>query len=312
VRPRAPLVVLGALAITGAVAGGAWKVFEATLYDTPAPRESAPPAAGTVRAREEVVVVQVTGDVERTSPGGAWHQLLLGDRLHADDAVRTSRTGHAELAVGSAARLTLAEGTQLHVREVTAAVHRFKLTRGRIAARYQKDGARVLRVEGAEGDTVAEAEGADFSVLASGTSLAVATETGTVQLRSGGGQVDVASGRRAVATAGQPPSAPTPIPLELLLRVADASRVRSPELCAAVEGRTEPGSEVLVDGEPVQVAPDGRFAKRVLRQGRKVAAIVLTRAVDGRTSEHRLPCRTFASHRITDLNVRWKNEQEDG
>jgi hypothetical protein len=319
VKRRAPVLVLGVVLITVAIGTAAWKLFQATVYEPPAEPApagvtvvpSAPPAAAPapVPAAEEVEVVEVTGRVEKSTPGGEWRRMAQGEKLRIDDVVRTSRSGRAELAIGAAARLTVAEATELDVREVTAAVHRFKLTKGRIAARYQKDGARVLRIEGADGNTAAVAESASFSVLASGASLAVATETGTVQLRSAGGEVKVEAGRQAVATAGQAPSAPVAIPVELLLKVADASRVGSGDLCAAVEGRAAPGTEVLVDGEAVRVEIDGRFSTRVPRRGRK-SVVVLTRAVDGRTAEEKVPCRPAPQERLIDFNVRWKNDSE--
>ena len=198
-------------------------------------------------------MVAVTGDVVRLSPNGGTSALSVGQRLRADDSVRTGRDGRTDLQVGARSRLTVAEASQLTVREITEKVHRFKLTRGRIAVDYQADGARLLRIESADGAAVAETQGARFGVLSTGTAVAIATATGAVNLTSQQKTVEVGAGTQAVAVAGKPPSSAEPIPAKLLLKVADAAPAQDHQgekLCAEVEGTAPSGSEVLVDGAP--------------------------------------------------------------
>jgi len=147
---RGPVrTIVEAAAVLAVLLGSAWLVFRGTLYRPPA-------GAALAHAAEdpkvdEAIVVAVAGDVVRLSPTGGTSALAVGQRLRADDSVRTGRGGRTDLQLGARSRLTIAEGTQLTVREITEKVHRFKLTRGRIAVDYQADGARLLRIESADG-----------------------------------------------------------------------------------------------------------------------------------------------------------------
>src|SRR6185436_2064807 len=161
---------LETVALVAALLGGAWMLFRGTLY-RPANAVAAAQAADEPRA-DEAIVVAVAGDAVRLSPGGGTSALAVGQRLRADDSVRTGRGGRTDLQMGTRSRLTVSESTQLTVREITEKLHRFKLTRGRIAVDYQADGARLLRIESADGGAVAETQGARFGVLSTGTAVA--------------------------------------------------------------------------------------------------------------------------------------------
>src|SRR5207302_76594 len=101
-------------------------------------------------------------------------------------------------------------------------------------------------------------------VLSTGTAVAIATETGAVNLSAHGKTIEVRAGTQSIAVAGKPPSGAEPIAARLLLKVADAAAAQEREgLCAEVEGTSPSGAEVLVDGAPAAVAEDGRFRVRV-------------------------------------------------
>src|SRR5205823_11702939 len=279
---RGPVrTIVEAAAVLAVLLGSAWVVFRGTLYRPPA-------GAALAHAAEdpkvdEAIVVAVAGDVVRLSPTGGTSALAVGQRLRADDSVRTGRGGRTDLQLGARSRLTIAEGTQLTVREITEKVHRFKLTRGRIAVDYQADGARLLRIESAEGGAVAETKGARFGVLSTGTAVAIATETGAVNLTAERKTVEVRAGTQSVATAGKAPSGAEPIPAKLLLKVADAAPAQEggEQLCAEVSGPAPGGSEVLVDGAPAATAEDRRFRVRVPAAPDKTTVLVPTRHASG-------------------------------
>jgi ferric-dicitrate binding protein FerR (iron transport regulator) len=307
-RRKRTRTVLEVTAVLLVLTGAAWLVFRKTLYPAAPPR---PAAARPEDPRaDEAIVVAVLGDVVRLSPNGGTSALSVGQRLRADDSVRTGRGGRTDLQIGARSRLTVAEGTQLTIREVTDKLHRFKLTRGRIAVDYQADGARLLRIESADGSAVAETAGARFGVLSTGTAVAIATETGSVNLTSRQKTVEVRAGTQAIALAGKPPSSVEPIPAKLLLKLATALPAHERErLCAAVEGTAPPGAEVLVDGAPAAVADDGRFRVSVPAAPGKSEALLAIRDASGRETTRAVPCGGIGAAPIKNLAIRWKRRR---
>ena len=301
-------MLLEAGTVVAVLLTGAWLLFRGTLY-RPAPAGPAAHAAQESKV-DEAIVVAVVGDVVRLSPNGGTSALAAGQRLRADDSVRTGRGGQTDLQVGGRSRITVAEGTQLTVREITEKLHRFRLTRGRIAVDYKADGVRLLRIESADGGAVAETQGARFGVLSTGTAVAIATATGEVNLTSQHKTVEVRAGTQSVAAAGKPPSGAEPIPAKLLLKVADAAA--APDrggLCAEVVGTAPAGAEVLVDGAPAAVAEDGRFRVRVPAGPDKKDATVAIRDAGGRETIRTVPCDGRASvPPIKDIAIRWRKK----
>jgi len=293
-------------AVAAVLLAGAWLLFRGAVYR--APPASAAQAREEPRA-EEAIVVAVAGDVVRLSPTGGTSALAVGQRLRADDSVRTGRGAHTDLQIGMRSRLTIAEASQLTVREITEKVHRFKLTHGRIAVDYQRDGARLLRIESADGEAVAETQGARFGVLSTGSAVAIATETGAVNLTSLKTTVEVSAGKQAVAEEGKPPSAAEPIPAKLLLKVADAAppQEREDQLCAEVAGTAPVGAEVLVDGTPAAIADDGRFRVRVPAARGKTGVLIAIRDASGRETSRTVPCGARMPH-IKDFAIRWRKK----
>jgi hypothetical protein len=252
---------------------------------------------------ERVEIVDAEGRLERLRDG-AWEPLPKGATLREDDTLRTGAGARATIAIGDRSRLVVSDATQLTVREVTAAVQRLRLSRGRLSVDHQADGARVLVIESERGDATARAGTARFSVLANGAALAVATETGIVRLQAADRTVDVGAGKQSIALRGQAPAPATPVSVDLLLRVARSAR-GSDGTCT-VEGSVEPGAEVRVDGRDVEAAPDGHFAVRVPAHAGATYASVVTRDASGRTVQRRVPCaRDLSEHDLSDFAVRW-------
>jgi hypothetical protein len=289
----APAVALGAALLVAVGVG--WAGFRSWIRAGDEPRPVAVAAAP-----EAVEILDVEGRIERLR-GEAWEPVASGERLQPDDTLRTGAASGGTLAIGSRSRLVVSEATQLTVREVTTAVQRMRLTRGRISVDHQPDGARVLVIESAGGDSVARAGAARFSVLASGTALAVATETGAVRLQSAGRTVDVAAGQQSVSFRGRAPSEARAVPIALLLRVARSAR-EAGDACV-IEGTVDPGAEVRVDGRLVDAEPHGRFAVRLPRVQGRTHATVVTRDAAGRVAQRRVGC--AADEGVSDFAVRW-------
>jgi hypothetical protein len=295
--PR-PRIALGALAIAAGGAVIAWIVFDRLVYEREPARKGEPPSpAGTVQ------VLAVSGDVERSSGQRGWAPVAIGDRLGAEESIRTGGSSRAELGIGEGSRITVADTTQITVRELTNAVRRFQLARGRIAVDYGHDLERRLRIEDEAGRTV-ETRQARFGVLATGAMLAVATEAGTVTLTARGAAVEVGAGEQSAARGDRPPSRAEPIPSALLLKVATVAADLDRDACEAVAGTASAASTVAIDGEPVPLREDGRFAVHARRRRGQAEILVTTTDALGRTTHRVVPCRPRPH--VKDLSVRWK------
>ena len=297
---------LTAAAALVAAAGGGWWLMEERKF--PAVERSAAAlqrgAAGQVQGSEAPIVSAVEGRLERKDASGGWSPVVVGDRLAAEDVIRTPLGSTASLAIGERSRIALSDATKVGVREVTSAVQRLRLSRGRLSVDHHPDGARVVVVETDRGDARAQAGAARFSVLSTGASLAVASEAGTVRLETDRGSVEVKEGQQAVAFRGASPVPPAPIPRAVLLKLANALGARPGSLCAIVEGTVRPGTEVRVDGEGVEAGPDGRFTRRVARRPGVDSVAVATREVSGTVIERHVACAPI-DPRIQDFAVRW-------
>jgi hypothetical protein len=292
-------------ALIAAVLLAALLVFRMGVYEPPRPppARAAPvaPQSGQVQA----VVLSVQGEVERGRDGTAWSAVEPGQTVHPDDLLRTGAHGHTDLAIGQKSRLSIGESSEVSVRELTDMVHRFRLTRGRMAAEYDREGDRVLRVEDGAGYAVAEAKAARFSLLSTGTGIAVATASGAVNLSARRQTVHVAAGEQSFAPRGGAPLAPSPIPTSVLLKVANALAGVSQTLCAEIDGRAAPSSQVTVDGAAVEVAADGSFHGTVPRSRGKRGVLVAIRDPSGREKTHTVPCSPMPAT-IDDMAIRWK------
>jgi len=296
IRRAATAAVVGAALLVGV--GLAWAGLERPVRGG----DAAPAVVSAPDRRDDVELERVEGTLERLGPGG-WEPLPAGQLLRADDTIRTDAISRAILAIGDRARVTVSDATQLTVRENTGAAQRLRLSRGRISVDHQPDGARVLLVESDDGGSVARAGAARFSVLASGRSLAVATDTGVVRLQAAGGSVDIGAGQQAVSFRGEPPDPTMPIPAAVLLKIA---RTALGEGVCAVDGLAERGAEVRVEGHLVEVRSDGRFSVRLPARRGAMRATVVTRDAAGHVAERRVPCAPIGPEQeVSDFAVRW-------
>jgi hypothetical protein len=225
--------------------------------------------------------------VERQRPGGTWHPAQAGDALGASDAVRTGPAATAQLAVGSRSALEVAGGSELAVREITEAAHRFRLRAGRLSVSYQRDGRRQIQIESPDGAATAAAEEGRFSVLGTARSLAVAAQSGDVQLAAAGKTVTVRGGQQSAAVDGKAPADPVAIPDEVLLSIAGVERgaVRVSRPAATLAGRTQPGNRLLVGDKALAPGPDGRFSTEVAVPRGQTRVKVVAESPAGRRKE---------------------------
>ncbi|MBF5042031.1 FecR domain-containing protein [Aggregicoccus sp. 17bor-14] len=299
------LLALSAVCLLAVALLGLWtfRRFVAEPEGGPAlsPSPVPPVAQAAPSAKPELVVTALEGTVERGA-AGRWQPVRVGEVVAPEQTLRTAARAHAELSVGGeGARLVLPERSELQVGGLTRASHRFRLTRGRVQVDYAPEGAREVRIESDSG-AVAQASGARFWMLASGTVVAVAAERGLVNLSAAGREVQVREGQQAVVVKGGAPQAPTAIPLDVLLSVARTAQRSG--ACAVVEGRVEPGSELLVDGEPMAVVADGRFRLTLPQRGSAREALLVVKDPRGKTREQRIACLTQAPEDDPTASVR--------
>jgi hypothetical protein len=300
----------------------AFFLFRYLVYQPPAAsvETGAAGAAGAAEpapappAPQEALVLSVAGQVERARGTGPWSRLVPGEHLKADESIRTGKSGRTDLRIGDKSTLAVTESTQVTIRELTRAVHRFRLERGRLAVDYKPDGERVLKIESESSGAVAETRGARFSVLSTGSTIAVATETGSVNLRAAQHEVEVRDGQTAAVHQGDAPSAPQPIapvPVPLLLKVAAAIPSENEQLCARVSGTAQQGAEVLVDGVPAELDREGRFSVAVPRKPPdKTEALVAMRDAAGREQTRSVPCDAL-DPRIRRVGIRWEPPEKE-
>lgn len=284
--------------------------------ETEQPQQPSPPGKVTARGSDaapkttkgagpaRVVVVEVDGKVERRTERGPWQPARVGDSLGRMEIIRTGE-GAAHLQVGERSRLTVRRSSELSVREITEVTHRFRLEQGRLSVDYREDGKRVIQIEGKGGKTVARAKVARFSVLGTGKTVAVATETGVVDLSSAGSTVKVAEGQQSVVVESKPPAPPSSIPKEVALKVARASDPSSRSF-TILRGTTQPGNRVLLEGSPVAVDDRGRFSVKVPLKPGTNNIEVTTEDASGRRK--RRTFRYFAvssASPVKDVKVTW-------
>jgi hypothetical protein len=252
--------------------------------------------------RPEARIVSVKGEVRRGATAGEWTPVREGDTLREHERIRTGAGGSAELSVDEKSSVLVSESTEVGVEEISRAVHRFRLMRGRVTADYAPDGRRALRIEGTRGQAAETSRDARFSVLATEETFTLATERGKVNLASAGAEVTVEAGRQASATAEKAPAAPTPIPAEVLLL---ATGKAGPAGCSEVGGTAPPGSEVTVAGIPAVVDADGRFRVKLTGEVAQKKIAVWIRDAAGHIEKKQIVCAASTSaQRVRDIEIR--------
>ncbi len=306
-------LVGGALAIVLLVSGAGFLAFRGLFDRSPEvvkvqSKAEPVPVVALEKAQLEAVVVATEGVVEKQGVSGTWKPVAVGDKLIADDQLRTDPAGRAELSVGGGSVLTVAASTELKVRELSPALHQLQLKRGRLAAKYDADGRRVLEIQDENGKTVAVTRGAKFSILASGQAMAVATETGIVTLKAAGAEVEVGPGQQAHSYQGAAPSPVTPIRAEVLLKIARGKV--DPSLCANVVGTVEAGAEVRLEGELLVVDAAGGFSAKVPRVPGRNSVRLAVRDASGRPRETVVACLAPEADPNLKLDLRWAPDPE--
>lgn len=304
-RPSASLKTAG---LAAAVLGAALLLFRFGVYDRDSAPEPIRPAAAAVPGPQTggAVVLSVSGEVKKAQGGGSWADLAAGETLRSDEELRTGKGARTDLRVGGSDRVTVFESSSLVIQDLTQDVRRLRLLRGRISVDQVDAHAPPFRVEDGNG-SAAEGRKARFSVLSTGTAIAVVAEKGDVGLTSAARTVKVTAGMESVAVHGRAPTAPRPVPTRILLQVANAVIGASAEACAELEGSVPPGAELTVGGVLTQADAAGRFHLRVPRTPGKRSVEVALRDASGRTRTREVPCAPSPAD-VHDVAIKWRDE----
>jgi len=214
---------------------------------------------------------------------GRWVPIQRGDLLTKTDLVRTLAGGRAVLRLSVGTEIELRERVEIRLDRLSTAGASVDLRRGKLVARVST-ASDALAITAR--DTRTSNDGpAHFVVMADEHGVvSVATLKGTARFAAAGKTVAVREGSETRSRLGEPPDDPEKIPEEVLLQVVWPTAEKRAG-AAALEGRTGRAALVTVNGTPVTVAPDGRFAAMVpLRDGPNLVQ-VRAEDLDGRTRE---------------------------
>ncbi len=270
-----------------------------------------PDGAGEAPVGAALNIVKVTGPVEHRIKDRAWIAARVGDVLSQQHSLRTGGESSAILSVGDRSRLTISPKTKVSVREINKKIHTFRLDHGRLSVDYKKDGHRRIRVESNTGATAEAMEG-KFTVMRTRTAMAVATETGSVDLQAAGRKVQLKAGEQSVVLDDQPPTGPMAIPKSVLIKIAGLTEapIEVRGNSAIVKGSTQPGNRVTIRGRQVRVDRKGLFRQKVaLKQGLNRIQIVFEAPAGRRRTRvveyYALP----PDGLIEDIKLRWTKKR---
>ncbi len=265
-------------------------VFEYLMDDAPSPEEGSLAQSKKTAEKDKVVpetpgpqnlVVQsVTGSAERTAgQNQKWVPVEAGNKLLAHERIRTEVNASVKLAVDDHSKIELAGRSELSVRDITDTVHQIHLALGQVSVDYGKEKDRVLKITSDKNKAVAETREGKFVIQNADGHVSVATTNGEVALSAEDKTVVVGANSVSDVAPGEAPAAPTPIPLKVMLRVANPQKLMEQERVTTIAGKTNVGARVHVNNRPAPVDNSGRFRVAVpLHAGRNNLEVTSTTA----------------------------------
>lgn len=261
------------------------------LESSPPPPPPPPAPALAVQAPDvprvpEMHLTEVTGQVEIRRGEGAWAPAERGALLRQADSVRTLSGAQAVLAGGENYHVKMESDTEVSVEELTESISRVLLGNGMATATVNGASRHVFEVRAAGSDAKARTAAGSFTVSNNGSgTVAVASREGEVELESREKAVIVRAGQQSIVRPGKAPTAPTPVPSSLLLKVRWPTTREVNTRKIVLAGEVEPGSMVWIADKPVRVDARGRFSTPVtLREGKNLLD-VRARSVSGESHD---------------------------
>lgn len=260
--------------------------------------------------KDQISVVNVEGTAEKKSRGGDWSPMNKGDLLAVEDSVRTQKESQVVLGLGEKSIIELNDASEIEVRELSGVMQRLGLVKGRASVDYGEDGNRILNIENNDGTVVAKVDKGKFSILNNGQIVAVATETGSVDLSSQGESVIVTKGMESVVTKGKAPSKPYAISADAYLKLSAGACKKQDGNRAIVHGTVARGTTVSVNKQSVEINPDGSFIAylKIPKNRRRIQ--LKTVDVWGKAREKTIMCLEPKKHApIKKIDIDWGKKE---
>jgi hypothetical protein len=270
------LFIVAVLAFIAAAPVVYYLLFEYSL-SAPTSTDSAPRAPGGLKLEKgedsvpipvALSLTQLEGKVEFLRRGQSWQPAEEGMLIEPEDRVRTDQGSKAVLSMPGTFSVELDVQSDFQVKTLTENLSRFLLEDGMIAADVVENSQTTFEV--ASSTSLARTTGASFRMGVNQEGLvAVGASRGAVDLSAEGKVVRVREGFMARAARGKAPEDPIRVPKALLLKVIWPGKKELASRTLALNGRTERGARVLVDGEPAKVDASGHFSTvATLQEGR--------------------------------------------
>lgn len=242
-------------------------------------------------------VGDVKGRVEVQRAGAGGFAALSANQIVAvGDVVRTGADGSAEFTWADKTRWKLAPNTRLTIAKASsnsskkAEVSLFKLDAGKVFVRTIKSLTPDSKFEVETPTAVTTARGTIFSVEVKGGQTCVETFAGQVKVSSQGREAIVEAGQEGIVGAGSIETAkaggaafrsqPDLIRPELQVRVKQLGKA------AIVQGATEAGNQLEIEGKMAQVMGNGGFFRRAdLKPGHNQWSVEATDKHGAKSSE---------------------------
>ncbi len=222
--------------------------------------------------------VVVVGDGQQT------RAARTGDRLRGVGATlstgqRSAVVLQVDTAIGT---VQVAENTEFRIGRLQKFANQSRLTtievlRGQVRLQLRRFTSPLSRFEIATPSGIAAVRGTEFGVdVDPKERMTVATETGQVDVSAQSQTVAVTQGLATVVFPGQPPQQPRPVDRVLGLRITQAQRRREEGKDGVLlAGHINVTNTVMVNDQPVEVQPDGRFSIRVAVSGQQALSVVV-------------------------------------
>lgn len=232
-------------------------------------------------------VRQIKGNVTVQLSRAAARPARTGDRLQkVGDQVTTAEQSGAVLAIDDGiAVVRLTEGTNLQIKQLQSRqggkITQLYVSRGlaRLQVRPLTNPNSKLQIQTPAG--IAGVRGTEFGVsVTPNGKTTVATAEGAVSATAVGETVLVNAGLYSLVIAGQPPTPPRPLTVNLALKVERLAEVPLPAdrdvpVQGRVVGQIDPANSIYFNGQSIDTDVDGRFdATAVLLSDRSITAVV--------------------------------------
>jgi hypothetical protein len=259
-----------------------WLLFERGMSvgeypEAEAPQPKAPPitrpAESPGLAPTALSLTEAEGLVEITSGDGPWRPAELGMVLGASDRIRTDNSGRAVLDRPGIFTIELDAGSEFEVQQLTATASRLLLQQGMVSASVRSDPEHAVEIQ-ARGALARSRGGAFRLAIDQQGTISAGSSEGQLEVEAAGRVVVLRSGFQTRVRAGQPPAEPLPVPAKLFLKVNWPEERLLARRKLVLEGSSESGARLRINGELVLVDSRGRFKKAlVLKEGKNLIRI---------------------------------------